>query len=402
MGGAGKGGQPSRKYLGNSLRNLPRNISGNVSTPATSQFSGKYLGNSSRNPPRNTSRNVSTPKHGAPPTPSLTKAKNQEAKEQARKEGNRQETRKRKRTSFVANSTEKNTTKRTELAGEKEQKMHCAFVHEHGQPKSGTTWLHFVLLKIAKYSCDEEGGTKCVRPDMEAFPPFYHKKHELFPYRAIGGDNFQRLAPTHVLRQKAARSELRSFIEKLNKSRGCIVGLLRDPRDIVISGCHYFQKACAPDQYMRSELGYAVSWTALRWEVYSRVAEALPGRMFILFYQDLRQRFVPVVQRLSQQLGMPLAEQKVHRVENETSVAKMQLSEKAGFVPNIKWLPRGVVKVRKGEVCGFLSEVSPRTAAWAAKEMEKAHLPSELAEKLSCLPVNDSLFVALRFFGLYS
>jgi hypothetical protein len=217
---------------------------------------------------------------------------------------------------------------------------------------------------------------------------FYQGKHDLFPYKAIGLSPVFPLimAPAQVMWHNEAIDELKRFIAALRRERACVIGLLRDPRDVVISAC-YFNEAedrpCHPEKYMRTHLEFTVSWTKLRWEVFAQVKEKVPNRFFFMYYEDLKARFVPMVMRLARQIGLPVTEEQVRDIQAEASLKQLKKKERAGELPdNLQRAGQNTAKVRSGETCGFLSEVSSQTAQWAAQQMEA--LPNEIRRKFKC------------------
>jgi len=302
-------------------------------------------------------------------------------------------------------------------AGSGRKHSHCAKVHQNAQPKSGTTWLESIVNLVAHQYCsanscttiqDEDAKDAQIRRSVEVtgdksdrewhtlvalnadgkstHEKWFQGKHKLFPYEAVGhSPNYPRTqAPLGVTKTPAFKQQLFEFAAHMKKSHTCIIGLLRDPRDVVLSACHYIDgSACHPEDYLKSNLNSTLSWTELRFNVYNELRAMIPDQFFVVFYEDLKADFKGTVGRLAGQLGFPLGPAALAAIENSTSFTTMRNMEALG-VMNGKSKKKGHgEKVRQGEACGFATEVGPQTAAWSVKELAK-YASVELNERFTC------------------
>jgi hypothetical protein len=286
-------------------------------------------------------------------------------------------------------------------------------VHQNAQPKSGTTWLENIVNLMVHQYCSANGCTAL--QDEDAPDPrdrrqvlvssqewqtlvdlnadgektnelWLRDKHKLFPYEAVGTPpKYPKTpAPLEVMTTPAFKQQLFEFAAHMKKHRTCIVGLLRDPRDVVLSACHYVEgSACRPEEYLKANLNATLSWTQLRFNIYNELSAMIPDRFFVLYFEDLKEDFQGTVGHLAEQLGFPLGAESLAAIEHETSFSRLKHMETDGVLNGKSRRTGHGDKIRRGAACGFSSEVDSPTAAWSTSMFAK-YATASFNERFSC------------------
>lgn len=258
-------------------------------------------------------------------------------------------------------------------------------IRVNGEPKSGTTWLEMVVRETLAVLC--KLGRNCS----------YSQRGRMALIRDKSGDKQFVAARKHVIPGVADKAALEfSAPPKLTDQELSLkaeealaheagvrwVVIFRDPRDVTMSACyHQFRNCPHKEAYFKSNFPSVVKWTNLRYRFFQEVVRREKDRALIMFYEDLKVDLLQQVLRLSRFL---LHQEKVGTAEATEVVKRTSFSvmKAAGLA-----IPQGGAqtgKVRKGEACGYRSDISPEAAAKATDILHKLLLNSSLRYRWAC------------------
>lgn len=219
-------------------------------------------------------------------------------------------------------------------------------------PKSGRTWLHVMLARLAR----------------GAQVPFVLD---------IPGVLF-----THDDADKPALP-LRADFDRYAERR--VVLLVRDPRDVLVS---YFAHRTRRDRTYEGTLaafvrepGYGaeriVAFLAAWWR-----HRAVPRGFLLVRYEDLHAEPRKELERIARFLGLPHGAAELEEAAAFGAFDRMAEMERAGAFADTRLRPGGAgdpesYKVRRGEVGGWIAALAPEDAAWVTAVMART-LPAEL------------------------
>lgn len=281
-------------------------------------------------------------------------------------------------------------TFRGESAGATEPR--CAVLKLSAQPKSGTTWLSQLLYSLGTAACDdgrctvEHGATHMhlTGPDLDLNIEPKADKHGI---PGVGGEKFgykNALFPKKPPTETLDAQRLEELAATLRAEKTCILFMFRDPRDVVVSGCHYSQKwregaeTCDLGHFWRKHLAATAEWISLRYAVFAHL-EASGAPVSSVFFEDLKTNFEATAATIAANAGLEVPARLMPRVQAETSLDALRNLAADGH------LAGGETKVRKGEQCGFLSaNLTAEDISWAAQFIDA--MPRALRKKFACGP----------------
>jgi len=254
----------------------------------------------------------------------------------------------------------------------------------NGEPKSGTTWLEFVLKELITESCSREAGceltpedrtvTAKTAADLVTFD--LSGKHTIPNVGHINKFDFSR-APDlsdEEVQQAAAKT-----LQEATEARKWLV-IFRDPRDVTISSCyHMFTNCPNADQYMSQKIGAVTRWIDLRYRLFKALQVMAPQRVKMLFYDHMKHDEEGTITELADWMGLHLTKEQVSRVYDLTTFSAM------AKMPTKK-VPQGGAasgKVREGAICGYKKELSEDVEETTTRQMRRI-LNSELSAKFAC------------------
>jgi hypothetical protein len=219
-------------------------------------------------------------------------------------------------------------------------------------PKSGRTWLHVMLARLAH----------------GAQAPFVLD---------VPGVLF-----THDDADKPAQP-LRTDFERYAERK--VVLLVRDPRDVLVS---YFAHRTRRDRtyvgplsaFVR-EPGYGAARIAdflAAWWAH----RAVPRGFLLVRYEDLHADPRKELERLARFVGLPHGDAELEEAATFAAFDRMVEMERAGVFADRRLRAadardRESYKVRRGEVGGWVTALTPEDAAWVSAVMART-LPAEL------------------------
>lgn len=293
-----------------------------------------------------------------------------------------------------------------------DKQTNCASLHLSVQPKSGSTWLEFVLAAVTDEYCSvnhcstNNGGSADGWWGID-FAEGHPRTTSLKTVNRKGKHTMRVLKEVQMhyvkepeIGQDAALQEIQkadwASLDRSIKASGlkdrderkCYIYMFRDPRDVALSACHYFHQGseCNADQYLADRISSYSAWTQLRYAEYKSLSQVAPDQHFEVFFSDLSRTFVPTVVRLADSIGMPITEAQAEAIEKAVSIDKMRKAEKRDeTLMDRSVLSRGGSgdKIRKGATCGFKSEVAEKTAEAVTSKMNSV-LSDELAQMFDC------------------
>jgi hypothetical protein len=219
-------------------------------------------------------------------------------------------------------------------------------------PKSGRTWLHVMLARLAR----------------GAHAPFVLD---------VPGVLF-----THDDADKPAQP-LRADFERYAARK--VVLLVRDPRDVLVS---YFAHRTRRDLTYAGTLsafvrepGYGaeriVAFLAGWW-----AHRTVPAGFVVVRYEDLHADPRKELERLARFLGLPHGDAELEDAVAFAAFDRMAAMERTGVLADQRLraadaADRESYKVRRGEVGGWVAALAPGDAAWVSAVMARG-LPAEL------------------------
>jgi len=255
----------------------------------------------------------------------------------------------------------------------------------NGEPKSGTTWLEMVVRETLAVLCNpgrncsysQRGRMALIRDKSGDKQVGVGRKHAIPGVADKAALEFS--APLELTDQELS---LKAEEELANEAGVRWAVIFRDPRDVTLSACyHQFWNCPQKEEYFKSNYRSVIKWTDLRHRFFREVVRRDSGRALLLFYEDLKADLLQQVLRLSafllgqDQAGTAEATEVVKR----TSFSAMKA---AGLA-----IPQGGAqtgKVRKGEACGYRSDLSREAAAKATDILHELLSNSSLRYRWEC------------------
>lgn len=267
-------------------------------------------------------------------------------------------------------------------AGPTGQKQH---IRINGEPKSGTTWLEMVVRETLAVLCNlghncsysQKGREALIRVKSGDRQVSVHRKHDIPGVADKAALDFT--PPPELTDEELS---LKAAEELAQEAGVRWLVIFRDPRDVTMSACyHQFWNCPHKEAYFKSNFPSVVKWTDLRHRFFQEVVRQDSSRALILFYEDLKADLSKQVSRLS---GFLLGQEQAGTAETTEVVKRTSfIAMKAAGLA----VPQGGAqtgKVRKGEVCGYRSDISPEAAVRAADILHKILSNSSLRYRWEC------------------
>jgi hypothetical protein len=206
-------------------------------------------------------------------------------------------------------------------------------------PRSGSTWLRFMLFESLLGEASGFGSVNQAIPDVKL-----HR--EGLPFMPGGA----RLIKTHEVYQPQYRKA---------------VYLVRDPRDVALSEYAYQTALGLVDQslddylkrFLREGVNPFASW---RTHIESWLAAPIEkDQLLMVHFEDLRQDTVRTISEIATFLGLRPDEQRIRRAIAENTIERMKAKEKETPQRASK---RGQF-IRSGSVGGWRANLSPAQVA---------------------------------------
>lgn len=238
-------------------------------------------------------------------------------------------------------------------------------VELHGQPKSGTTWLEFIVDHL----CEESGGSVVSRTALlpaegEEFDAG-STKHTLpgsqryFFGTGIQVDETYNMSIAPCVENKVPIWSEACVPYDMYKSRKGhrFVLIVRDPRAVVVSWAHYWPGISLDDNYFLRQVPRTAALVSLRyyWHT-SIVGRSDPSHT--VFNEDLVRDPMSEYYRIASFLRVHIPIEVMQKVVAETSAEAMREVEKDKELPGPS-RSGDMVKVRTASIDGFRDEVDP-------------------------------------------
>lgn len=206
-------------------------------------------------------------------------------------------------------------------------------------PRSGSTWLRFMLLEILAGQTSGFSNTNEMLPDVG--------KHSS-GYKVLPGHG--RLIKTH--------EPFRNEYEKA-------IFLVRDPRDVVVSEFAFHRALGLADddfdsylgQFLRGSVNPFGSWIS-HTNSWLDAADTRRAQILPVNFEQLKANSAQELDRIVDFLGMPEVKERIPGAIANNSVARMKEKEKAG--------PQRTSKngnfIRSGSAGGWYAVLTPRQA----------------------------------------
>lgn len=259
-----------------------------------------------------------------------------------------------------------------------------------GAPRSGTTWLQQIIDHHPDASCRGEG--LFARDFFPAFDTLIaqrrksleDKNSKVFShmqgYQPPGGDDSPILAATAILlalRAQAAGRDCLAYGEKTPENvfafpvfkqlfpQAKLIGIARDPRDVLTSAWHFFQGKNAESQNDEAKFSFVRSAVppinhGMKMMLHHRHTDA--ASCLLLTYEQLHQTPHVQMSAVFRFLGLEATDAVVTACLEATRFDKMTGGRKAGDGANGSFL-------RKGVVGDWQSTLTPAMNEWVLKEL---------------------------------
>jgi hypothetical protein len=253
-----------------------------------------------------------------------------------------------------------------------------------GEPKSGTTWLEFIIDRIIEHGCDDvksctykKTGRNYVAHfddanDVEFLPD--SNKHKIPSIGHSGGFDFSE-APN--LTDEQIRDAALQLLPHVGPNRGWIA-IFRDPRAVLVSSCHHLRKQDC-DGFAQYNFRASVAWIDLRYRFFRAFQPLSSTQVEIVSFEGLKHHFERNVRHIAAFMGISLGDDSVTAIKNETSITTMHTMEEHGQVPK----GGAPVKVLTGETCSYKDELQDATMAAISHHMESS-MSVELQAMFQC------------------
>jgi hypothetical protein len=208
-------------------------------------------------------------------------------------------------------------------------------------PKSGTTWLGFLLAQILKADADEQLGLDSFNQYVPDVNLNYTKRGTLVEYSGLPDPRFFLCHAT--------------FDANLPK----VIYVLRDPRDVMVSYWHY-QKLLSADfnqslgEYLRSDTHWPCEWDE---HVASWLLPRRHPNLLVVRYEDLHTRAPAILREVLDMAGVKCEPARIDAAVEASRFARMRAAEERFGVAN-KSAKSQERFIRKGRVGGWREEMS--------------------------------------------
>lgn len=210
-------------------------------------------------------------------------------------------------------------------------------------PKSGTTWIGYLLAQLLKQDADEQLG-------LDSFNRYVPDVNLIYARRAPLADFASLSSPRFFLCHAAYDAMLPN-----------VVYVLRDPRDVLVSYYHYnrflnkkFDLTLA--DYLRADNRWPCDWNE---HVESWLTPKRHPRMIVVRYEDLHTDTAGAIHRILTLAGITVVASRIQAAIDAARFDRMRLVEEKFGVSNKAGDPVERF-VRKGKVGSWREEMGPK------------------------------------------
>jgi len=248
----------------------------------------------------------------------------------------------------------------------------------NGEPKSGTTWLEYVIKDLLTEVCAKESGcqllpgkdgrTVVAQRASSAVQYDMSIKHTIPNVGHANSFDFSN-APymTDAQVEAAAKATLNGATQDAKW-----LAIFRDPRDVTLSSCFHMVKNC-PDAsgYSIGKIDKIAKWIDLRHRLFGALQKLAPERVLMLFYEEMKKDEKGTIHRLAEYFEVPLSKKQGMLISEHTTFNAMKES-------GAKIAQGGAAsgKVREGASCAYEKDLNPEAATQVTTKMRRDLSPA--------------------------
>jgi hypothetical protein len=211
-----------------------------------------------------------------------------------------------------------------------------------GYPRSGTTWLGFMLANATKPDLDEELSLK-------TFGRYVPDVNDLYFWGQEHADELTALKDPRLLRVHAP----------YDAAFPRVVYVIRDPRDTLVSYFHFLRyvrpgTAATLPEFVADESAWPVPWDQ---HVLGWLRADHPPRL-VVRYEEMHEQPFEVLARVAAFTGLAVSDERVAAAVEESSFDRMRGAEERGSVWEVGARGR---EVRRGAVGAWRDELDEQS-----------------------------------------
>jgi len=248
----------------------------------------------------------------------------------------------------------------------------------NGEPKSGTTWLEYVIKDLLTQVCAGEAGCQLLQGKdgrtvaaqrASALVQYDMSTKHMIPNvghaNSFDFSNAPSMSDAQV--EAAAKATLDGATEDAKW-----LAIFRDPRDVTISSCYHMVKNC-PDAsgYTNGRIDKIARWIELRHRLFVELQKLAPKRVMLLYYEEMKMDEKGTIRRIAEYFEVPLTKKQGMLISEHTTFSAMKES-------GAKIAQGGAAsgKVREGATCGYEKELTHEAAAQVTNKMRRVLSPA--------------------------
>jgi len=262
-----------------------------------------------------------------------------------------------------------------------------------GAPRSGTTWLQYLLDSHPEVSCRGSGlFMQDLAAPLETMIVERRKavvaknSHLLFGhsggYPLPAPDDVEFLVGTAILLALHQQTEGKDylavgektpenvfFFPRLKRLFPCarFIGIARDPRDVLTSAWHFFHKPAAGEDEAAAKLAFiasAIPSLDQGARTMLALATQFPSDCMIVTYENMREAPAPVAAQLFRFLGVSDGDDVVADCVARTSFAALSGGRTSGVAQDGSFFRKGVVGDWRSTLTPAMNETILRELGW--------------------------------------
>jgi hypothetical protein len=234
----------------------------------------------------------------------------------------------------------------------------------NGEPKSGTTWLEYVIKDLLTEVCAKESGCQLLQGKdgrtvaaqrTSALVQYDMSTKHMIPN--VGHANSFDFSNAPSMTDAQVEAAAKATLDGAAESAKWLV-IFRDPRDVTISSCYHMVKNCPnPSGYVGGKIGRISQWINLRYRLFDALRKLAPDRVLMLYYEEMKKDEQGTIGRLADYFGVPLNKKQGMLISSRTTFSAMKDS-------GSKIAQGGAAsgKVREGASCGYAKELDADSA----------------------------------------
>jgi len=248
----------------------------------------------------------------------------------------------------------------------------------NGEPKSGTTWLEYVIKDLLTQVCAGEAGCQLLQGKdgrtvaaqrASALVQYDMSTKHMIPNvghaNSFDFSNAPSMSDAQV--EAAAKATLDGATEDAKW-----LAIFRDPRDVTISSCYHMVKNC-PDAsgYTNGRIDKIARWIELRHRLFVELQKLAPKRVMLLYYEEMKMDEKGTIRRIAEYFEVPLTKKQGMLISSRTTFSAMKDS-------GSKIAQGGAAsgKVREGASCGYAKELDADAAKRITEQMRRDLSPA--------------------------